>query len=67
MSDEYTRPAAPRTQVAYSRAAAQLAFDYCPPMYTCQKCGWPVVDGYCCSTCGDTNPREAELEKRDAE
>ncbi len=22
----------------------------------CRECGYPVVDGYCCNTCGSNNP-----------
>lgn len=37
---------------------------YAPKIYPCQKCGWAVMDGYCCSTCGDTNPRaKAAMDK----
>lgn len=24
----------------------------------CQKCGHPVISGYCCVYCGDNNPSE---------
>lgn len=22
----------------------------------CRKCGYPVIDGYCCGTCGSNEP-----------
>jgi len=41
----------------YKRAAISLAFSYCPRIYPCAKCGHPVVDGYCCDGCNDSNPK----------
>lgn len=43
---------------AYERAANELARSYCPRLYPCRKCGWPVADGYCCQTCGTGTPYE---------
>jgi hypothetical protein len=40
----------------YKQRAIKLALDLCPSMYPCKKCGSPVVKGYCCTFCGDTNP-----------
>lgn len=38
--------------------ANNIARSFCPSIYPCAKCEYPVVDGYCCTHCGDTNPRE---------
>ena len=50
------------TEKEYNQDAFRLAKDFCPTIYPCQKCGWPVVTGYCCTTCGDTSPSEKEKE-----
>jgi hypothetical protein len=42
---------------AWEKKANQLARSYAPYIYPCGKCDGPVMDGYCCTTCGDTNPR----------
>lgn len=28
----------------------------------CQRCGHPCLKGYCCTTCGDTDPSNPEPE-----
>ena len=30
-----------------------VAQGHTPDMYSCRKCGHPVVSGYCCTWCGD--------------
>ena len=40
----------------YRLAALQEAVTFCPPIYPCKDCGWPVVNGYCCTTCGSSDP-----------
>ena len=42
----------------WERVANNIARSFCPSIYPCGKCEYPVVDGYCCTSCGDTNPRE---------
>ena len=49
----------------YKRARRALAIDFAPQMYPCKKCGYPVVDGYCCTFCGDNNPFKEESDVRD--
>jgi len=49
---------APPSGFEYSRAVNSIIHNYTPEIYACMKCGWPVVDGYYCETCGDANPRE---------
>lgn len=49
----------PPTVDEYRAAKIQNALDYSPSQYACKKCGWPVVRGYVCTACGDTNPSEA--------
>lgn len=40
--------------------ASALARAYCPPIYDCKKCGYPVISGYCCTYCGDSDPEHKE-------
>ncbi len=44
----------------YRREKFRLALDFCPRIYPCMRCGYPVVDGFCCTYCGDTNPNDCE-------
>lgn len=44
----------------YIREKRNLALDYAPRIYACKKCEYPVVDGYCCTYCGDSNPSSSE-------
>ncbi len=44
----------------WRKRAYSLARSYCPAIYSCCKCGNPVVSGYCCSFCGDDNPSSNE-------
>ena len=48
----------------YRRLAAGLAMQWAPPIYQCQKCWHPVIDGYCCSFCGDENPKTPAANRR---
>jgi methionyl-tRNA synthetase len=43
--------------------AGRLARNYCPTIYDCKKCSYPVVSGYQCTYCGDTNPSETKKHK----
>lgn len=51
-----------RNFVPYSRGwwkrATELAFGYCPNIYPCAKCGYPVMKGYCCTGCGTDAPED---------
>lgn len=40
--------------------AVQLAMAYAPAVYGCRTCGHPVVEGYCCHTCGSGDPEGGE-------
>lgn len=40
----------------YRKEADKLARDFCPPIYPCKECGYPVINGYCCIYCGSTDP-----------
>lgn len=42
----------------YQREAIQLAFDSCSSIYPCADCGHPVLSGYVCEHCGNTQPTE---------
>jgi len=52
----------------YKKLEAQEALTYLN-IHQCQKCWHPVVDGYCCRHCGDSNPsktweQEDEYERK---
>ena len=48
------------TDAQYLKAEARIAIDFVPNIYPCNKCGWPVISGYCCTTCGSCDPGEEE-------
>lgn len=43
----------------WTRALARLASDLWT-WHECKKCGHPVLDGYCCHTCGFDNSAATE-------
>ena len=48
----------PPTDEQYQARRLSIVLSYAPRIYACAKCKWPVIDGYCCNTCGDSNPRQ---------
>ena len=40
----------------YRLAEIDLALSAAPYIFPCGNCGWPVLSGYHCNTCGDTDP-----------
>ncbi len=40
------------------QAIIKLAYNYLT-IKDCQKCGYPIVDGYVCAHCGDFNPSQS--------
>jgi hypothetical protein len=52
----------PPTEKQYREAEIGQALIFCPEIYPCANCGWPVIDGYCCEYCDCTNPREKDPE-----
>ena len=44
----------------YNQEVMQLLMSYGPRVYPCAKCGHPVLDGYCCTYCGTSNPQEPD-------
>ena len=40
----------------WQREANAIARDFAPPIKPCADCNHPVVKGYCCNTCGSSNP-----------
>ena len=40
----------------WEKLANLLARSYCPTIYACKECGYPVIVGYCCETCGSNSP-----------
>ncbi len=42
------------------RLVCNLAIAYAPEIYRCKRCGYPVISGYCCTHCGDSDPSSNE-------
>ena len=40
----------------WERKANSLARSFCPSIYACKKCNYPVVSGYICGHCKDPSP-----------
>ena len=36
----------------WQREANRIARDFAPPILPCSRCGYPLVSGYCCGSCG---------------
>jgi hypothetical protein len=49
---------------AWEKKANELARSHVGPIYGCKKCGHPVIKGYCCKGCGDTNPSHTRAEDK---
>ena len=47
----------------WEKLAGQEARSFAPSIYPCGACNYPVVKGYCCTHCGDSNP-ETPMEDR---
>ena len=41
---------------AWENKASEIRRAFAPEIYPCQKCGFPVAKGYCCTNCNDKNP-----------
>jgi hypothetical protein len=46
------------TQEEWDELTTQLRLQNAPPAYACKKCGYPVIEGCCCTYCWDTNPSQ---------
>jgi DNA-directed RNA polymerase subunit RPC12/RpoP len=42
--------------IEWEKAANNAARSFCPDIYPCMKCGGPVISGFVCTRCGDSNP-----------
>lgn len=40
----------------WEKEAGEVARSFVGEIYPCGKCDYPVVDGYCCGSCGDSSP-----------
>lgn len=40
----------------WDRIAGDVAMSYCPVIYPCRHCFYPVISGYCCTSCGSAEP-----------
>lgn len=45
-----------KSEEEYNMERCKLALSYCPTIYPCIHCGYPVVDGYCCEYCDSASP-----------
>jgi hypothetical protein len=45
-----------RNSKEYEKAKASLAISFCPQIYPCKNCGYPVITGYCCTNCKSFDP-----------
>jgi ribosomal protein L32 len=45
------------TNDEYNKRVKELAYNFLD-IRTCKKCGSPVINGYVCMYCQDTNPSE---------
>ena len=55
----------PPTLRQYGKEKVAIALGFCPSIDPCKKCGWPVIDGFCCPTCGSANPYYTEQEEEE--
>ncbi|MCK5608587.1 hypothetical protein KAR91_42285 [Candidatus Pacearchaeota archaeon] len=52
----------PEESRIYKEEKQVIVDAYAPNIHPCKKCGHPVVEGYACTTCYDTNPSVEALE-----
>lgn len=45
------------TQNDWDKMALELRLSLAPEVYACKKCGYPVIEGYCCTHCQTSSPR----------
>jgi hypothetical protein len=48
----------PPTPKEFEQHKIRMALAAVPTIYACKKCGWPVIDGFRCTYCNDSNPSE---------
>jgi hypothetical protein len=53
---ETTEKIDPPTESQYNRDKLALALSIAPNIYPCRHCGWPVLQGYCCTYCHSRLP-----------
>lgn len=41
---------------AWERIANSLARSFAPDIHPCKHCGYPVIHGYCCTSCKSATP-----------
>jgi hypothetical protein len=51
----YTAESSGENELRFENLANKLARSRVD-IQQCKKCGRPVIFGYCCNTCGDSNP-----------
>ena len=45
--------------------ANRLARSFVHGIYPCKHCGYPVIPGYCCGTCGSSDPANLGVDYAD--
>ena len=51
----------------FQREANRLARSYSPDIKECAECGYPVIKGYCCTYCGNTDPSTTFVQQKATE
>lgn len=47
----------------WENLANKMARYFCPTIYPCKTCNYPVVSGYCCTECKDNDPSSKDDER----
>ena len=55
-SKGWTKLKNPETSRIYRREVVEVLQDFAPAVYPCVVCHHPVVNGFCCTTCGSSEP-----------
>jgi hypothetical protein len=45
--------------IEYFKQRVALALSFTPEMSPCGECGYPVIKGYFCNNCGNTEPNKS--------
>jgi hypothetical protein len=57
MSMDTDLPPISRFSPEWEAHANSLARSFAPDIHACAECGYPAVDGYCCTFCKCVDPR----------
>jgi len=56
MSKDREKPEPPKSEEEYNEARIRLKLSWAPETHKCRDCGWPTINGYCCTYCGSVSP-----------